>query len=58
MPLDGKNARGSNTHNHESTAKNNTTQDLTWFGRQLQHTSTRVTIRFYFCHVAPQLQVR
>jgi len=34
---------------------NNT--DLTWFGRQLQPTSTRATIRFYFCHVAHQLQV-
>jgi len=34
---------------------NNKTQDLTWFGRQLQPTSTRATIRFYFFPVAYQI---
>jgi len=38
--------------------KKKTTQDLMWFGRQLQPTSTRATIRFSLCLVAPQLQVQ
>ena len=58
IPLDGKNARGNNTHNHESTAEKQTTQDLTWFGRQLQPTSTWATIRFTLYPVAHQLQVQ
>ena len=58
IPLDRKNACGSNTHNRESTAEKLTTHDWTWFGRQLQPTSTRETIRFSLYPVAHQLQVQ
>ena len=53
MGSDGKNARGNNTHNHESM-----TQNLTWFGRQLQPTSTQAILRFTLYLVAHQLQVQ
>ena len=54
---DGKNARGSITHNHESTAKKINNTRFKWFGHQLQPTSTRATIRFSFYPIAHQLQV-
>jgi len=46
-----KNARESNTQSRIN-CKKITTQDLTWFGNQLQPTSTPITIRFSFYPVA------